>query len=151
MIRGFVGTLIYILIFPLLWLFLRVNSRTRAVIRLEEKVLLVKPWLGTGRWDLPGGGLHYNEKPRQGVAREVFEETGIEIAAREFSPLGSFRQGGWFKSKVYCFKVDLKVRPKVKKQYVEIIDIKWVDTADISAYRLSDQAKNALDLWKSYS
>lgn len=30
-------------------------------------------------WDIPGGGLQFGEDPKVGVAREVREETGLEI------------------------------------------------------------------------
>jgi len=30
-------------------------------------------------WGLPGGGLEYGEKPEDGVRREVWEETGLEV------------------------------------------------------------------------
>jgi 8-oxo-dGTP pyrophosphatase MutT (NUDIX family) len=32
-----------------------------------------------GRWGLPGGWLHPNESPEQGVVREVEEETGLAV------------------------------------------------------------------------
>jgi 8-oxo-dGTP diphosphatase len=30
-------------------------------------------------WGLPGGGLEYGERPEDGVRREVWEETGLEV------------------------------------------------------------------------
>jgi 8-oxo-dGTP diphosphatase len=32
-----------------------------------------------GRWHLPGGGLDFQEDPREGLAREVHEETGLAV------------------------------------------------------------------------
>ena len=32
-----------------------------------------------GEWSLPGGALELGEKLREGVAREVLEETGLEV------------------------------------------------------------------------
>ncbi|MEM1139642.1 MAG: NUDIX hydrolase [Pseudomonadota bacterium] len=52
-----------------------------AVVFRGEAVLLVKranPPLA-GEWSLPGGKLHWGERLTDGVAREVREETGIEI------------------------------------------------------------------------
>jgi ADP-ribose pyrophosphatase YjhB (NUDIX family) len=31
-----------------------------------------------GRWTLPGGGLDHGEAPREGLRREVHEETGLQ-------------------------------------------------------------------------
>jgi ADP-ribose pyrophosphatase YjhB (NUDIX family) len=39
---------------------------------------------GQGLWDLPGGFLHEDEHPLDGLRREVREETGLEIEPQEF-------------------------------------------------------------------
>ena len=38
---------------------------------------------GKGLWDLPGGFLHEDELPLDGLLREVREETGLEIEPRD--------------------------------------------------------------------
>ncbi len=52
-----------------------------AVVFREQEVLLVKrgkpPMFGL--WSIPGGGLEYGETIKDGVIREVREETGCEI------------------------------------------------------------------------
>jgi 8-oxo-dGTP diphosphatase len=35
---------------------------------------------GEGTWTMPGGKLHYGEKPQDGAKREVKEETDIEVS-----------------------------------------------------------------------
>jgi 8-oxo-dGTP diphosphatase len=52
-----------------------------AVILHDGEVLLVRranPPL-QGEWSLPGGALELGEKLRDGIAREVKEETGLEV------------------------------------------------------------------------
>lgn len=39
---------------------------------------------GKGLWDLPGGFLHENELPLDGLRREVREETGLELEPLDF-------------------------------------------------------------------
>jgi NAD+ diphosphatase len=39
---------------------------------------------GVGLWDLPGGFLHEDELPLDGLRREVREETALEIEPTEF-------------------------------------------------------------------
>jgi ADP-ribose pyrophosphatase YjhB (NUDIX family) len=54
-----------------------------AVILREGEVLIVRranPPL-QGEWSIPGGALDLGEKLRDGVAREVREETGLEVEA----------------------------------------------------------------------
>lgn len=44
----------------------------------DGKVLLVKPSY-RDTWEIPGGGLEHGEYPFQAAAREVREETGLEL------------------------------------------------------------------------
>jgi 8-oxo-dGTP diphosphatase len=56
-----------------------------AVVLHENRVLLVKrgqpPALG--KWSLPGGLVHLGETTREAVVREVAEECGLAITARD--------------------------------------------------------------------
>jgi len=67
-----------------------------AVIRDREgRVLLVRhvPERGgfwQGKWICPGGGLKFGETIQEGIAREVREETNLEIALTE--PLFPFER-----------------------------------------------------------
>lgn len=58
----------------------------RAIIRnADGQVLIIRESVqytdGTnvGKWDIPGGRLHVGEYWQEGFAREVHEETGLEI------------------------------------------------------------------------
>lgn len=146
---GVAGITGFWLLSPLLFVYLRLNARTRVVIEQKDEVLLVKPWLGTGQWDLPGGGLHVSESPLAGLLRETFEETGIELPKQKVKSLGLRRGRGLFPPSVHCFYVKLAQKPKVKKQFVEIIDIRWVPKPDLPGYRLSPHSQVCVDLWKS--
>ncbi len=52
-----------------------------AFIVKNDSVLLIKKARGpyTGKLDLPGGTLEFGEKPLEGLARELREETGLSI------------------------------------------------------------------------
>lgn len=144
------GIALFFLLKPLLFFYLRLNERTRVIIFSKNQVLLVKPWLGNGRWDLPGGGLHHSEQPIFGAIRETYEETGIKLGQDTLLPLGKLKGKGFFPYRLHCFSVDFESRmPKVKKQYVEIIDIAWVSVNRLDSYNLDPLALRCLDLWKS--
>jgi ADP-ribose pyrophosphatase YjhB (NUDIX family) len=52
-----------------------------AVVVRDGEVLVIRranPPL-QGEWSIPGGGLDLGEKLRDGVAREVLEETGLQV------------------------------------------------------------------------
>jgi 8-oxo-dGTP diphosphatase len=52
-----------------------------AVVVRDAEVLLIRrgrePMLGA--WSLPGGALELGETTAEGVAREIFEETGVKV------------------------------------------------------------------------
>ena len=59
-------------------------SVTGVVVRPDGRVLAIKR-ADDGRWVPPGGVLELSEGPEEGVAREVLEETGIEVQPRRLT------------------------------------------------------------------
>ena len=58
------------------------DSVSKAVIIKEDGALLLLRSKGQkfpGKWDLPGGHIHVGEDPKDGLTREVHEETGITL------------------------------------------------------------------------
>lgn len=56
-----------------------------AVVILDGKILLVKRGIepSRGLWAIPGGSLELGETLQQAAEREILEETGVTIRARE--------------------------------------------------------------------
>ena len=47
-----------------------------ALVVKNEKILMIKA-KQHGKWELPGGGIELGETIKEGLEREVYEETGI--------------------------------------------------------------------------
>lgn len=57
----------------------------KALVFRGDEILLLRrridpPKIGKGKWDLPGGHIKKNEKPINGLKREIFEETGSSVS-----------------------------------------------------------------------
>lgn len=59
-------------------------SVTGIVIRDDGRVLAIQRD-DDGRWVPPGGVLELDESPTDGVIREVLEETGVKVAAKQLT------------------------------------------------------------------
>lgn len=55
-----------------------------AVVREDGRLLAIRR-ADNGTWELPGGVLELTETPEEGVAREVWEETGIRVEVEELT------------------------------------------------------------------
>lgn len=55
----------------------RLSVKALVFDETRTKFLLVQE--DNGKWELPGGGLDWGEKPTDGVRREVKEEMGLDV------------------------------------------------------------------------
>ncbi len=139
-----IGRLLFWCGWPLLWLLSRpVHRRTRIVVKHQTDILLVKDWLSSGQWTLPGGGIRFGEQPNICAIRELQEETGIVAKKSDLSApkelLGLSQSGLRFDCVV--FQLELPVRPDLRLRSFEISDAQWVPLEKIGHYDLNAAAK----------
>ncbi|MGH9856805.1 MAG: NUDIX hydrolase, partial [Acidobacteriota bacterium] len=111
----------------------------------------VKGWLGTGRWGLPGGGLHKGEDPAEGAVRELVEETGIGVTATDLQFLFSGRApkelGLTFN--VYAYLLELPKKPNLSKQKLELTHLEWIGWRElVDGPKTSRSIKDIIDVWQ---
>jgi ADP-ribose pyrophosphatase YjhB (NUDIX family) len=111
-----------------------------AVVRRGDAVLLVRRARGTavGQWAIPGGRVEFGEGLKAAVAREVLEETGLEVKVGRF--LGwAERMGddpGPYHYVILDFAaevVDPEARPRAGD---DAGDVAWVPANALETYEL---------------
>ncbi len=143
-----IGHIAYFFARPIIAKLLRNTRRTRLLLVHEDKLLIVKGWLGDGSWMLPGGGLHKHEAPNDGVLREVREEVGISLDASHLSLAGKFvcdEKG--FNFKYYLFVCRATELYELRPQLLEISEARWIGRDDLANYKLGSEVIQSLDSW----
>jgi 8-oxo-dGTP pyrophosphatase MutT (NUDIX family) len=120
----------------------------------ESKILFVKPaW--KQELDLPGGGIERKETVIEGLKREFYEETGMDIEILNKEPVGVKTQlfyaddiDKYFDSRQYFFLVSIKRRDALwKPDAKEIRELIWCDIKDIDNCNIK---KTYLKIIKEY-
>ncbi|MEO8105005.1 MAG: NUDIX hydrolase [Candidatus Saccharibacteria bacterium] len=142
------GLFVYWLMWPGLWVYLHFSQRTRLLVVCDQQVLLVKSWLGDGKWSLPGGGRHRGEDSLTGAQRELAEETTLDVPLKDFQFLANTTaNSNGLRFRYDLFVVDLATTAPVQRQRGEIVAIGWFDYRQLSSRQLSQEVQEALEAW----
>lgn len=141
------GRVAWVVAWPVNYLAIRFSRRTRVLIICNDEVLMVKSWLGSGKWGLPGGGLHQGEDPVQGALREIKEETSINASPEQLVAVGdyAYRFRGFHYDCIF-FKLEFAAKPEIAKQAGEIVEIGWFPRAAIAGMDCEPDVRYALNL-----
>lgn len=73
-----------------------VTFATLCYLQHQNKILLqrkTRGLFGEGRWNAPGGKMLPGERPEEGAAREMLEETGLRVSGLRFQGILNFYLG----------------------------------------------------------
>jgi len=111
-----------------------------AVVRRGDDLLLIRRGRGTavGQWSIPGGRVEFGEGLKAAVAREVQEETGLEVRVGRF--LGWAERMGDDPAPYHYVILDFAAEPvdpaAVPRAGDDADDVAWVPTKAIETYPL---------------
>lgn len=120
-----------------------------AVVMREGKILLVKRGVAPskGLWAIPGGTLELGETLQQAAEREILEETGVTIRAREpIYAFDFFERTGSGRIRFHFVIVDVAadyISGDVKGAD-DALDARWLAPEDIESLPVSENTKKLL-------
>jgi 8-oxo-dGTP diphosphatase len=100
-----------------------------------------------GEWSVPGGMLELGEKLRDGVRREVLEETGLIVEPGEvldvFDSIFTDEQG---RTEYHYVLVDYLCRPVSgeSRPGTDVSDVRWVSENDLPRMGLRDSIQQVI-------
>jgi 8-oxo-dGTP diphosphatase len=126
-----------------------------AVVIRDGKVLLVKRGVppSEGLWAIPGGMIELGETIQQAAEREIYEETGIRIQARE--PVYTFdliERDAEGRIRYHFVVVDVFAyyvsgAPEARD---DVVDARWVAPEDLEALPASPNTMRLLRVIRFY-
>lgn len=118
----------------------------KVLITDGEKVLIIRGVDEKG-WDFPGGRIHFNEKPLEGVKREILEELSIDIKDEQISlkKIDFVQYPDTDLRFMAVYRCVLPEIPEVNHQVEEIKEYRWISKEEIDNFDLYPEFRSILE------
>jgi mutator protein MutT len=93
-------------------------------------------------WELPGGRLEAGEEPEEAVVREVREELGLTVRARELVDAWTYTPDGTTVV-IVVYACELLGAPELTRSD-EHSDVRWIAAEDVGGLPLPDGYKRSI-------
>lgn len=99
-----------------------------------------------GEWSIPGGMLELGESLKEGVQREILEETGLEVRPLETLAVFDRIQRNGERVQYHYVIVDFLCRPTGGrlKSGSDVLDARWVSREELRCYRITSKASSVI-------
>jgi 8-oxo-dGTP diphosphatase len=109
-----------------------------AILVEHDRVLVTKRKSGThlgGSWEFPGGKVLRGEDPREGLRRELREETGIDVAVGEIVDVTFHRYDELGKAVLLLFFETTRLPGSPDPRAIDVAAVAWADAAALDPAR----------------
>jgi len=117
----------------------------KALIQKEDKFLIIKRSENAKNyplhWDLPGGKLEHGETPKEGLVREVMEETNLVVKVK--NPFFSYLETQGVFAYVVVYECEL-ISGKLKLSH-EHGEYKWVSKEELKELLIEPYVKKLFE------
>ena len=123
------------------------NVAQKAVIEKDGTVLVCRG-VGDTVWEFPGGRLHADESPEEGLKREIKEELGLVIKVD--SPIcvtRSFHQQAKAWQVLIGYRCDIVDSSAEKLDTTELDEIRWISKEELKALPMFDDCREVADVY----
>lgn len=143
------GRIFFWLTWPALKLRLAFSTRVRGVIVYNNKILVVKSWIGNKKWTLPGGGIEKGEDSLRALLREIKEEVGLTLKANLCKNQGVFVYNSTNLKYVYTlYSIKLSKKPKLFQNKYEIVELAWINKNKLNKANSNSDVLTAINKLK---
>ena len=99
-----------------------------------------------GEWSIPGGMLELGENLKDGVKREVLEETGLKVRPQEALTVLDRIQKNGKRVQYHYVIVDYLCRPigGRLKSGSDVLDARWVEREELTRYHITPKAASVI-------
>jgi ADP-ribose pyrophosphatase YjhB (NUDIX family) len=110
-----------------------------AIVLRDDAVLLVRRGRppGAGQWSVPGGRVDFGETVRAAVAREVREETGLDVEVGAFAGWVERIDGGHH-FVILDFFATVRAGSADAVAGDDAAEVRWVPLSDVATFDLVD-------------
>lgn len=143
LLKSLVGRVVYFFGFPIRFFALYKTTRSRVIATQSGRVILVKSFIGNGKWELPGGGVSFEDTPETTAVREFKEELGIDIDKANLKELEPKLSSDIYKIKTHYYSVTLPTNEQFEiKLGKEILEYKWFKYNRLKNLNLHSNARD---------